>query len=271
LPEQPERVISLTDGDTDALIALGIEPVGVSNGRGSQTPPNYLLDFLPEDYVSVGGFFQPNLEVLLELEPDLILFSYGDFAEAGLIEQLNAIAPVFIPVSGEGTWQELFVSVGEALNMEAEVDAFFVDYENRIAEISATIEPETQFVIARWAAEGPQVMAPYIFAPAILQELGMLMPEEIPDLEEGHAHSAPLSLETLQILDADWLFVGTLQAEGDAAEALQAVFDNPLFQQLEVAQNEQVVVVDGSIWTSSGGPLAANLVLDVLEENLAGE
>jgi len=271
LPEHPERVISLTDGDTDALIALDIEPVGVSNGRGAQTPPRYLLDYLAEDYVSVGGFFQPNLEILLELEPDIILFSYGDFAEPSLLEQLNAIAPVFIPVSGEGTWQDLFTSVGEAMNMEADVDAFFTEYENRLAEIGATVEADTQFVIARWAAEGPQVMAPYIFAPAILQELGMVMPEEIPDLEVGHAHSSPLSLETLQILDADWLFVGTLQAEGDAAEALEVVFDNPLFQQLEVAKNEQVVVVDGSVWTSSGGPLAANLVLDVVEKNLTGE
>ena len=271
LPEQPERVISLTDGDTDALVALGVEAVGISNGRGSQTPPRYLLDFIPEDYVSVGGFFQPNLEILLELEPDLILFSYGDFAEPELIEQLNEIAPVFIPVSGDGTWQDLFYGVGEALNMEAEVDAFFEDYESRIAEISEAVDAETQFIIARWAAEGPQVMAPYIFAPAILQELGLVMPEEIPDLQAGHAHSAPLSLEAIQILDADWLFAGTLQAEGDAAEALEAVFENPLFQQLEVVQNEHVVIVDGSIWTSSGGPLAANLVLDVVEANLIGE
>ncbi|MEO1287627.1 MAG: hypothetical protein AAFV93_07650, partial [Chloroflexota bacterium] len=95
-------------------------------------------------------------------------------------------------------------------------------------------------------------------------------PEEIPELQEGHAHSAPLSLETIEILDADWLFAGTLQATGDAADALADVFDNPLFQQLQVVQNEQVVVVDGSIWTSSGGPLAANLVLDVIEANLLG-
>ncbi|MEM9954483.1 MAG: ABC transporter substrate-binding protein [Chloroflexota bacterium] len=270
LPEQPTRVISLTDGDTDALVALGIDPVGVSNGRGSQTPPNYLIDFLPDDFVSVGGFFQPNLEIVLELEPDLILFSYGDFADPELLEQLNAIAPVYVPVSGNGTWQDLFTSVGTAMNMDAEVETFLADYESRITTISEEVDADTQFVIARWAAEGPQVMASYVFAPAILQELGMVMPEEIPELQEGHAHSAPLSLETIEILDADWLFAGTLQATGDAADALADVFDNPLFQQLQVVQNEQVVVVDGSIWTSSGGPLAANLVLDVIEANLLG-
>ena len=271
LPEQPERIISLTDGDTDALLALGIEPVGVSNGRGSDTPPRYLIDYLAEDYVSVGAFFQPNLEIVLELEPDLILFSYGDYAEPELMEQLNAIAPVFVPVGGDDGWQDLFVAVGEAVNMEAEVDTFFTDYESRIAELNQTVEADTQFLIARWSAEGPQVMAPYIFAPAILQEIGLVMPDEIPDLQEGHAHSAPLSLETLNILDTDWLFMGTLQAEGEAAEALESVFENPIFQTLEVVQNDQVVVVDGSIWTSSGGPLAANIVLDIIETSFAGE
>jgi len=268
LPENPERVISLTDGDSDSLIALGVDAVGISNGRGSQTPPRYLLDYLPEDYVSVGQFYSPNLEIVLELEPDLILFSYGDYAEPELIDQLNAIAPVYITVAGDGTWQDLFYGVGDAMNMTADVDTFFADYASRIADISEKVEPETQFIIARWSAEGPQVMAPYIFAPAILQELGMVMPEEIPDLEAGHAHSAPLSLETVDILDSDWAFVGTLQAEGDAAEALESVFDNPLFQQLEVVQNDHVVVIDGSIWTSSGGPLASDIVLDVVEEVL---
>jgi len=271
LPESPERVISLTDGDTDSLVALGVEAVGVSNGRGSQTPPRYLLDYLSEDTVSVGAFYQPNLETVLELEPDLILFSYGDYADPALLEQLNEIAPVFVTVAGDGTWKDLFYGVGEAMNMSDDVDAFFTELDARIETLSESIEPETQFIIARWAAEGPQVMAPYIFAPAILQDLGMVMPEEIPELQDGHAHSAPLSLETVDILDADWAFVGTLQAEGDAVEALNAVFENPLFQQLEVVQNDHVVVIDGSVWTSSGGPVASGIVLDVIEETVIGE
>lgn len=271
LPENPARIITLTDGDTDALVALGVDPTGVSNGRGSQTPPRYLLDDLSEDYVSVGDFYQPNPEVLLELEPDLILFSYGDYAPPEMIEQLNEIAPVFISAAGDDTWQDLFIHVGEALNMETSVEAFFAEYERRVESISTFVEPDTQFMIARWSAEGPQVMAPYIFAPSVLQDVGLVMPEDIPDLQQGHAHSAPLSLETLGVLDVDWLFLGTLQAEGDAVDALEAVFDNPLFQQLEVVQSEQVIVIDGSVWTSSGGPTAANIVLDILEENLSGD
>lgn len=270
VPENPQRIVSLTDGDTDALLALGVNPVGVSNGRGSNTPPQYLMEYLPEDYVSVGTFFEPNLEIVLGLEPDLILFSYGDFAEPALLEQLSQIAPVFIPVSGDDSWRDLLEGVGDALNMADQADLYLSEYDERVDTLSAQIEPGAEFIVARWSAEGPQVMAPYIFAPAELQALGMVMPEEIPDLESGHAHSAPLSLETVDILDVDWAFIGTLQSEGEAAEALQAVFDNPLFQQLEVVKNKHVIIIDGSIWTSSGGPLAANRLLDDIEAKVIG-
>ncbi|MCA9890341.1 MAG: ABC transporter substrate-binding protein, partial [Anaerolineae bacterium] len=34
IPENPERVFTVTDSDLDALLALGIGPIGITNGRG---------------------------------------------------------------------------------------------------------------------------------------------------------------------------------------------------------------------------------------------
>ncbi|MCY3781151.1 MAG: ABC transporter substrate-binding protein [Chloroflexi bacterium] len=92
VPEEPQRVVARQEGDIDGLLALGVEPIGATNGRGQMTPPRYLDDYLPEDAVSVGAFFRPNLEVILELEPDLNLFA--GFSDPGSLAQLNAIAPV---------------------------------------------------------------------------------------------------------------------------------------------------------------------------------
>ena len=75
VPEDPQRVVALLEGDINGLLALSVEPIGVTNGRGQMTPPRYLDDRLPADAVSVGAFFRPNLEVILELQPDLILFA----------------------------------------------------------------------------------------------------------------------------------------------------------------------------------------------------
>lgn len=49
------------------------------------------------------------------------------------------------------------------------------------------------------------------------------------------------------------------------------MLENPLFQSLQVVQNDRVVVIDGSLWTSVGGPLTAMTVLDDVEASvLAG-
>jgi iron complex transport system substrate-binding protein len=43
VPENPQRVVGLMEADVDALLALGISPVGSTNGRGQATPPRYRL------------------------------------------------------------------------------------------------------------------------------------------------------------------------------------------------------------------------------------
>lgn len=64
IPQNPQRIVALSELDIDALLTLGIEPIAVTNGRGQMTPPRFLLDYLPENTVSTGTFFQPNLEVI---------------------------------------------------------------------------------------------------------------------------------------------------------------------------------------------------------------
>lgn len=270
IPENPQRIVGLMEADVDALLALGITPVGSTNGRGQATPPRYLNAYL-NDVVSVGQFYSPNLEILLELQPDLILF--GGFTDEAVLEQLNAIAPTVNTLQFGESWQAHFLRVADVLDMPAEAQAFMATYDERIAELQNHLgeNADATFIVARWSPDGPQIMAPMLtFSSGVLLDLGLNPAPEIPELQEGHPHSAPLSLESLELLDVDWAFIGTLSPDGDAVTALETALENPLFQSLEVVQNNHVVLVDGSLWTSVGGPLAAMMVLDVVETALTG-
>ena len=67
--------------------------------------------------------------------------------------------------------------------------------------------------------------------------------------------------------DADWLFVASLNADG--ASALEAARQQPAFTRLHAVRQNHVATVDGQVWASGSGPLAAHQVLDDLQRILA--
>ena len=79
-------------------------------------------------------------------------------------------------------------------------------------------------------------------------------------------HSDPLSLENLSRLEGDWLFLATLNEEGD--QALAAAKQSAAFARLPVVDKGPVIPVDGQLWTSANGPLAAQAILDDIESAL---
>ncbi|MDO9354302.1 MAG: hypothetical protein Q7T55_11440, partial [Solirubrobacteraceae bacterium] len=81
--------------------------------------------------------------------------------------------------------------------------------------------------------------------------------------------------------DGDWVFFGALGAgsaeagsvdlPADAASAegaIKTAEDTPGFTRLAAFKAKHIVPVDGSAWTSAGGPLAANVILDDVARTL---
>ena len=68
---QTKKVISLSWSATEALLALGVTPVGVADPNGYSewvnSPP------LPNDVRNIGTRAEPNLAVIYSLKPDLII------------------------------------------------------------------------------------------------------------------------------------------------------------------------------------------------------
>jgi iron complex transport system substrate-binding protein len=268
VPFKPERVVALSEPDLDAMLALEQRPVGTISGRGQTATPLYLGD-LPAGIPIVGTVSQPVMDQIIELEPDLILA--GSLADPQILAQLQAIAPTVSTTASGEDWKTHFKRVGEVLNLTAETEAWFAEYNKRIAEVASKLGPNAgaEVSVVRWMPSGPMYMAHHGFASQVLAEVGLKRPAHQQDLEMGTAHSPALSLELLRQIDGDWLFMGTLNPDGDAA--MEAAMATPAFQQLNVVKNGRVVPVDGSMWSSGMGPLAAMGILDVVERELAAE
>ena len=114
----------------------------------------------------------------------------------------------------------------------------------------------------------------------VLKQLGLTRPAG--QLKPGPGHSVPVSLENLDQLDGDWLFFASLGAGGAgpgsapgsagvraSQVALELASETRSFRTLRAYRERRVVPVDGSAWTSAGGLLAEQVVLDDVERSLA--
>lgn len=262
VPDAPKRVITLSEIDLDTALTLGVTPVGTINGRGQAAPPRYLDGKLPAGIEVVGDIDNPNLETLLELQPDLILTGPVKPEQLAI---LNEIAPTVITFNWARPWQESMQRTAQALNREVEAKAVLERYRARVEEARqrlAAHQGETLSIV-RWNPKGPSYMFKDAFASTVAEDVGLRRPAHQQD--PGHTHSMALSLESLELLDADWLVIGTLATSGEAVEAMHQAEQTPAFRQLSAIQAKRFGAVDGSLWTSLGGPMAALQVIEDIE------
>lgn len=272
IPVDPQRIVVLSEIDLDSFLALGITPVGAPNGRGQLTLPTYLQPIIEGQTTAIGGLGEPNLETILTLDPDLIVYSdpYGPLAE--MIPELEQIAPVVVPYvdNGDWHWKTVFLAVAAAMDETAVAEAWMENYEARAAAIGERLPEEVNEVsIVRWMADGPRILLPNAFSSQVLSDVGFARPAHQLDLAGSHpVHTDVISMEQIDLVDADIIFAGGLNPEGDVA--MQEALENPLVQALSAVQANRLFTVDGLAWSSTGGPMAALNVLDDVE-NAFGE
>ncbi len=96
VPIAPQRIVALDPRHlADPLLALGIEPVGTAIYvyQGEESLPGLTADDI-EGIESIGDVYQPSLEKILSLKPDLTLAM--DLAHEQIYQQLSAIAPTIL-------------------------------------------------------------------------------------------------------------------------------------------------------------------------------
>lgn len=285
VPAGPERVVTLSEPTLDGALALGVTPVGTVSGRGQSGPPSYLAE-QAADIPIVGAVAQPNLETIKGLDPDLILVDGTSVNNnPPLLETLGQIAPVVYTGFAGGDWEDNLRVTADALNLADAADDLVAGYEERVDDIAGRLgeNADATVSVVRWQRAGPSLILKELLPGRVLTDLGLARPPA--QDREGRGHSEPISLENLRDIDADWVFfgylggssVGDAEADGGAtAEAAQealrtAAVETPGFMDLTAFREQHIVPVDGSVWTSAGGPILVGRVLDDIDAALTTE
>lgn len=102
------------------------------------------------------------------------------------------------------------------------------------------------------------------FSGVILDQLGFARTESqnVQDFVKKNA-----TKERMPAMDGDILFYFTYETgDGEASKLEKEWIEDPLFKNLEVSKTGNVYKVDDTTWNTAGGVIAANLMLDDIEE-----
>ncbi|PAE25648.1 iron-siderophore ABC transporter substrate-binding protein [Bacillus sp. 7894-2] len=265
LDKAPEKVVILTNEGTEALLSMGVTPVGAVQSWTGDPWYDHIADDM-KDVQVVGTESEVNVEAIAALQPDLIIGN--KMRQEKIYDQLNDIAPTVFAETLRGDWKENFELYAKAINKEEEGKKVLADYDSRIEEIKTSLGDKLnqEVSIVRFMAGDVRIYHKDSFSGVILDQIGLARPESqnVNDFAEKNA-----TKERIPAMDGDVLFYFTYETgDGEANKLAKEWIEDPLFKNLKVAQEGNVHEVSDTIWNTAGGVIAANLLLDDIEKYL---
>ncbi len=258
VPEDPQRVIVLTNEGTEAALALGITPVGAANSWNGDPWYDHIAAQM-EGVEPVGKESAINLELVAALEPDLILGNKQRHEE--IYQQLSTIAPTVLSERLRGDWMVNFTLYAEALGKEEAGAAVMDGFKQDIAATSDALGDHVQEEISviRFLPSQIRIYQKDSFSGVLLDQLGFARP----DNQDVDDFALRVGKESIPDMDGDRIFHFTWETgDGEGSAAAQDALSDPLWQRLSAVEAGKVHSVNDAIWNTAGGVLAAELMLD---------
>ncbi|MDQ2678652.1 MAG: iron-siderophore ABC transporter substrate-binding protein, partial [Actinomycetota bacterium] len=264
VPATVERVVVLDSSMLDSAVALGVVPVGATEGLAGSGLPKYLGDEVLDEVELVGLTETPNLEAVAALQPDLIIGA--KVRHEGIYDQLSQIAPTVFSESSGTDWKSQVRLTGEALGLADDAEALLTEFDERAAEVGESIGAEgTTATIVRFIPGQIRLYGPKTFSGSVLEAVGFDLGDKGYDPAYG---MAVISAEQIDMVDADVVFATNPAEESDGQvqsdrESLGSRWDN-----LSAVQQGRQFDIADMTWMTGIGVLGANRILDDLEEQL---
>lgn len=243
-PQNPKRIVVLEYSFLGDALALGLTPVGIADDN---KPDSIIAEFSKQlsDYTSVGSRYQPSLEAIADLKPDLIIAD--DERHTVIADELNRIAPsVVLKSRGESYVENIQTAqlVGHIVHHDQKMSQVINTHLKKMADLKSQLATTSlanhsvQFAII--SDKGMWLHGPSSYAGSLLKHLNIKSPISE---QTGEAYIAT-SLEQLLAANPDWLLIGRYNEH--------TIYDewksSPLFNQLTAVKKNQVIEVDPNYW-----------------------
>jgi iron complex transport system substrate-binding protein len=249
----PQRVVGMSASVSEMLFAIGVTPVGVTAGMDYPPAAAGLPVF--------GSGYQPDLEALAALEPDLIVANAQ--LNMGIMDQLQAIAPTLaimtltaadvpanIRLLGQATWHDTTAEY---------VAAGYEGFLELAHTIGATHEGPSIMIIV-----GTLDVPNYGKSATYLGDMSAILGAT--NIADGEADAGPfpgyamLNIEAILDADPDVVFTVTRGADTPMPESMTS---DPVWSALSAVENGRVYELDNRLFVESPGPRFVEAMLQL--------
>lgn len=248
LAKNPAKVFVFDYSTLDSLDKLGIPVAGVVKG----TLPPYLAKYAGDEYADIGTLFEPNFELINQLQPDVIFVATRSATQ---LPALSEIAPTVDQTVDATDLVNSFKAAQERLGVifgkEAEVAAEIAAIEETVARIqAAAAESGERALIVMTTGGGVTAHGPGSRFAIVHDILGVAPAAEQVAID---AHGDAISYEFILESNPEIIYVVDRDGAIDPANAAaKEIMDNELVNQTTAAQNGDIYYVDSAAWYLAG-------------------
>ena len=243
VPVQPQKTVVLDWSTLDTLAQLGVTVSGIP----SSNPPEVLKQYRDGDFIRAGSLFEPDLEVLQNTQPDLIILgrrAQGKYEEVSGFGTTIDLTPD--PNDLLGSVERNTLLLGEIFDKQDKAVELVARLKSSVAELRVLTEKQGDGLLILTTGGKMAAFGKGTRFGLIHDVFGV--EQAVDELKAGR-HGQSVSFEFLLEADPDWLFVmdrdAAIGREGTAAAELM---DNELVAATSAGSQEQIVYLDPASW-----------------------
>ncbi|MEV6126540.1 iron-siderophore ABC transporter substrate-binding protein [Streptomyces violaceusniger] len=273
ITKAPRRVVSVGYTDDQAMLALGVRPVGMvdqyPNPAGKKPDINTQWPWVKDKWgdtrpevVMKNGDTGPNYEKIAALRPDLIVAVYSEIDKAAY-DKLSQIAPTVGRTKGEkepfsAPWQDNAGQIAKALGKESEGTKLVQGIQDKLGAAKKA-HPEFADQTAVMLSWYKNSVAPFTSTDVrgrLITGMGFKYQTKIDKIADGKFYTV-LSPERVDLVDADRVFVINDKADQQALKKFQ------LFTNLDAVKKGKVSYLLDSEGPAVGAAISQGTLLSL--------
>ena len=286
--DRPQRIVVLGPYVLEPLLALGVQPIGygdhVTFHQGDYDNPSqqipYLGSMITQPIANIGLAYEPSVEAIAKVQPDLII---GIKANAKQYQTLSQLAPTIVLNWSEP--EDNLKAIAQAVNLTQQAEQLLTETKQRIAKARKAFAPVVaahpeMFLFTSSQLKEIMVLDSNTRCTSLPEQLGF-KPLSLPGLEtrKPNAPPIPISIEKLpELNDADSVLALGYDFEEEKelnnfnqnqlSKIKQAWSENAIAQSMDASKAGRVYFIPSYLCLGLPGTIGTELYLNELEQQL---